>query len=148
MQGLEIDAVYERGTLKLPRELPLVEGAAVRITIHPPGQPGVVKHLRTPWAGTQEELERLALDPELLPERTERCDTEFQRQLAEAQAEIPRLMEAARRDAQNLTEGMLNKARQEIQAERQRMRREIETARKQALKDIRDALPPPDRPGG
>jgi predicted DNA-binding antitoxin AbrB/MazE fold protein len=40
MQGLEIDAVYEKGTLKLPRELPLVEGATVRITIHPPG--GVV----------------------------------------------------------------------------------------------------------
>jgi predicted DNA-binding antitoxin AbrB/MazE fold protein len=64
MQGLEIDAVYEKGILKLPRELPLVEGATVRITIHPPGRPGVIKHTRIPWTGSREELERLALDPE------------------------------------------------------------------------------------
>jgi predicted DNA-binding antitoxin AbrB/MazE fold protein len=68
MQGLEIEAVYERGTLKLPRELPLVEGATVRITIHPPGRTGVIKHLRIPWTGSQEELERWAWDPEFLPE--------------------------------------------------------------------------------
>jgi predicted DNA-binding antitoxin AbrB/MazE fold protein len=36
MQGLEIEAVYERGSLKLPRELPLQEGQKVIITIHPP----------------------------------------------------------------------------------------------------------------
>jgi predicted DNA-binding antitoxin AbrB/MazE fold protein len=40
MQGLEIEAVYEKGTLKLPRELPLAEGQTITITIHPPG--GVV----------------------------------------------------------------------------------------------------------
>jgi predicted DNA-binding antitoxin AbrB/MazE fold protein len=40
MQGLEIEAVYEKGTLKLPRELPLAEGQKVTVTIHPPG--GVV----------------------------------------------------------------------------------------------------------
>jgi predicted DNA-binding antitoxin AbrB/MazE fold protein len=40
MQGLEIEAVYEKGALKLPRELPLAEGHKVTITIHPPG--GVV----------------------------------------------------------------------------------------------------------
>jgi predicted DNA-binding antitoxin AbrB/MazE fold protein len=60
MQGLEIEAVYERGTLKLPRELPLVEGATVRITIHPPGRPGVIKHVQFPWTGSCEELEYLA----------------------------------------------------------------------------------------
>ena len=70
MQGLEIEAVYERGTLKLPRELPLVEGATVRITIHPPGRPGVIKHLEIPWTGSREELERWILDPEGLPEET------------------------------------------------------------------------------
>ena len=63
--GLEIEAVYENGLLKLPRSLPLAEGASVRITIHPPGRAGVVKHNRTSWTGSQEELERLALDPEL-----------------------------------------------------------------------------------
>jgi predicted DNA-binding antitoxin AbrB/MazE fold protein len=35
--GLEIEAIYEKGTLKLPRELPLDEGQKVIITIHPPG---------------------------------------------------------------------------------------------------------------
>jgi predicted DNA-binding antitoxin AbrB/MazE fold protein len=65
MKGLEIEARYENGTLKLPRELPLQEGATVRITIHPPGRPGVVKHTPTPWTGEREELERLAMDPEL-----------------------------------------------------------------------------------
>lgn len=63
--GLEIEAVYEHGVLKLPRQLPLTEGASVRITIHAPGRAGVVKHTRQPWTGSQEELERLALDPEL-----------------------------------------------------------------------------------
>lgn len=65
MQGLEIEAVYERGTLKLPRELPLVEGATVTITIHPPG--GIVERsygrLRSPLS--PEDLEQAALDPEL-----------------------------------------------------------------------------------
>ncbi len=68
MQGLEIEAVYEHGVLKLPRELPLVEGTTVTITIHPPAKAGTIKHLRIPWTGSQEELERLAMDPEFLPE--------------------------------------------------------------------------------
>jgi predicted DNA-binding antitoxin AbrB/MazE fold protein len=64
MEGLQIDAVYEKATLKLPRELPLVEGATVTITIHPPRRAGVIDHLRIPWAGSREELERLAMGPE------------------------------------------------------------------------------------
>jgi predicted DNA-binding antitoxin AbrB/MazE fold protein len=64
MKGLEIDAVYENGVLKLPRELPLMEGATVRITIHPPGRPGVVKHIRVPWTGSPEERERFLNDPD------------------------------------------------------------------------------------
>ena len=63
--GLEIEAVYASGTLKLPRQLPLAEGAIVRITIHAPGRPGVVQHARLPWTGSREVLERLALDPDL-----------------------------------------------------------------------------------
>jgi predicted DNA-binding antitoxin AbrB/MazE fold protein len=35
MQGLEIEAAYENGTLKLPRELPLQEGQRVTLTITP-----------------------------------------------------------------------------------------------------------------
>jgi predicted DNA-binding antitoxin AbrB/MazE fold protein len=65
MTGLEIDVVYEKGVLKLPRELPLVEGATVRITIHPPPhRPGVVKHVSIESAISHEERERLLADPD------------------------------------------------------------------------------------
>ena len=64
MQGLEIEAVYEHGTLKLPRELPLVEGATVTITIHPPGRAGVIKFRCTPWKGDLEEFDRWLNDPD------------------------------------------------------------------------------------
>jgi predicted DNA-binding antitoxin AbrB/MazE fold protein len=64
MQGLEIEAVYEQGVLKLPRELPLVDGVTVRITIHPPGRGGAVKHVQIPTRGHHEELERWLNDPD------------------------------------------------------------------------------------
>jgi predicted DNA-binding antitoxin AbrB/MazE fold protein len=64
MKGLEIEAVYENGMLKLPRLLPLTEGQKVTITILPPG--GVARRayglLESPLAPA--ELERIALDPE------------------------------------------------------------------------------------
>lgn len=62
--GLEIEVTYENGVLKLPRPLPLVEGATVRITIHPPDQPGLVKHVQIPWTGSLEELHRFLDDSE------------------------------------------------------------------------------------
>jgi hypothetical protein len=64
MQGLEIDVVYEHGSLKLPRHLPFVEGATLRITIHPPGRTGVIKHVEIGWTGSHEELERWLNDPD------------------------------------------------------------------------------------
>jgi predicted DNA-binding antitoxin AbrB/MazE fold protein len=70
MRGPQIEAVYEHGILKLPRELPLEDGVPVTITIHPPGRLGALKHLCIPWTGSQEGLERLAMDPELLPEES------------------------------------------------------------------------------
>jgi predicted DNA-binding antitoxin AbrB/MazE fold protein len=65
MKGLEIEAVYIDGVLKLPRELPLEPGQKVTITIHPPG--GVAKRAYGRLQATlgQEDLERAALDPEL-----------------------------------------------------------------------------------
>jgi predicted DNA-binding antitoxin AbrB/MazE fold protein len=64
MKGLEIEAIYENGSLKLPRSLPLSEGQQVTITIHPPG--GVVRRSYGLLQSTRsaEELERIALDPE------------------------------------------------------------------------------------
>jgi predicted DNA-binding antitoxin AbrB/MazE fold protein len=60
MQGLEIEAVYEHGTLKLARELPLQEGQKVTVTIHPTA--GAAKRLSglIQWKGSLEDLEYLA----------------------------------------------------------------------------------------
>jgi predicted DNA-binding antitoxin AbrB/MazE fold protein len=61
MEGLQIEAVYEQGTLKLSRELPLREGQKVTITIHPTG---AVERLygMTPWKGDREEFDRWLSD--------------------------------------------------------------------------------------
>ena len=63
MDTLRLEAVYEHGTLKLPRELPLQEGQRVMITIHSASAAerlyGVV-----PWAGDPEELHRFLNDPD------------------------------------------------------------------------------------
>jgi predicted DNA-binding antitoxin AbrB/MazE fold protein len=59
MQGLEIEAVYEKGTLKLARELPLAEGQKVTITIYPQRGLGQRLYGLLPWKGSQEDLEYL-----------------------------------------------------------------------------------------
>ncbi len=61
MEKVDIEAVYEHGTLKLPHELPLHEGQKVAITIHATG--GGVKRLvgLVPWHGSQEDLDYLIL---------------------------------------------------------------------------------------
>jgi F-type H+-transporting ATPase subunit b len=60
----------------------------------------------------------------------------FQKQLDEANQQIPRLMEEARRDADRLKEEMRAAANADIQTERQRLHREIDMARDQALQEI------------
>jgi predicted DNA-binding antitoxin AbrB/MazE fold protein len=65
MRGLEIEAVYERGILKLSRELPLEEGQKVTITIHRPGGFAQRAYGRLQSILSREDLERAALDPEL-----------------------------------------------------------------------------------
>lgn len=64
MQGLEIEAVYEHGTLKLPRELPLKEGQKVTITIHPTGAVASGLYGLIPWKGDLEEFDRWLNDPD------------------------------------------------------------------------------------
>ncbi len=61
MQGLEIEAVYEHGTLKLPRALPLQEGQTVTITIHPTNSAGRQLGGQVPWKGSQQDLDYLIL---------------------------------------------------------------------------------------
>ncbi len=59
MERMDIEAIYENGTLKLPRELPLQEGQKVAITIHSIG--AAVHQLRglIHWKGSQEALDYL-----------------------------------------------------------------------------------------
>jgi predicted DNA-binding antitoxin AbrB/MazE fold protein len=65
MKGLEIEAVYEHGILRLPHELPLKEGQKITILIQPPG--GIVERAygRLQSLLSIEDLDRAALDPEL-----------------------------------------------------------------------------------
>jgi F-type H+-transporting ATPase subunit b len=84
----------------------------------------------------EESIRKAAEEAKLARAETERARANFQRQLDEAHAEIPRMMGEGRRAAQALAEEMRTRAAQEIQADRQRLRREIETARDQALQEI------------
>ena len=59
MEKLDIDAIYEHGTLKLPRELPLQDGQKVTITIHAPKSAVERLHGLIQWNGSQEDLEYL-----------------------------------------------------------------------------------------
>jgi predicted DNA-binding antitoxin AbrB/MazE fold protein len=63
MEGLQVEVIYDRGTLKLPGELPLQNGQKVPITIHPTG---ALAHLygMIPWQGDLEEFDRWLNDPD------------------------------------------------------------------------------------
>jgi predicted DNA-binding antitoxin AbrB/MazE fold protein len=61
MEKLDIEAVYENGTLKLPRELPLRQGQKVTITIHPTDTVGQRLRRLIQWKGSQEDLDHLIL---------------------------------------------------------------------------------------
>jgi predicted DNA-binding antitoxin AbrB/MazE fold protein len=58
---LEIEAVYEQGSLKLPRELPLCEGQKVTITMRISGEAAV---RRPSVGGDPQELQRFLEDPD------------------------------------------------------------------------------------
>lgn len=66
--AITVEAVYENGVLKPVEPLPLKEHEQVRVTI----QQGDTLLLRAygiiGWTGDAETLERIALDPEFLPE--------------------------------------------------------------------------------
>ena len=64
MDKMQVEAVYEHGTLKLAHELPLQEGQKILITVCPTGS--AVKRLvgLVPWKGSQEDLDYLILSEE------------------------------------------------------------------------------------
>ena len=59
MEPMNVEAVYEHGTLKLPCELPLQDGQKVTITIHGPETPVQRRRAIIQWTGTPEELDYL-----------------------------------------------------------------------------------------
>lgn len=64
MEKIDIEAVYERGILKLASDLPLQDGERVTVTIHPTGS--AVERLSglIHWKGSQEDLDHLILSDE------------------------------------------------------------------------------------
>jgi F-type H+-transporting ATPase subunit b len=85
----------------------------------------------------REESIRAAVDEaKLVREQAARDRADFDKKLADAYQEIPKIMETARRDAPQLKEEMRSQAVAEIQTERQRLHREIGMARDQALQEI------------
>jgi predicted DNA-binding antitoxin AbrB/MazE fold protein len=67
---LTIEAVYENGVLKPAQALPLKERQKVRVTIDTPTSPLLAAYGIMGWTGDANTLERIALDPEFLPEET------------------------------------------------------------------------------
>jgi predicted DNA-binding antitoxin AbrB/MazE fold protein len=59
MEPMDLEVVYEHGTLKLPHELPLQEGQKIKITIHAAGGVGQRLHGLIQWKGSQEDLDYL-----------------------------------------------------------------------------------------
>ncbi|MBI3822830.1 MAG: antitoxin family protein [Planctomycetes bacterium] len=62
MSQVDIEAIYEHGTLKLPQELPLPDGQKVTITIHGtspnvPRRRGLIE-----WKGSIEDLDYLIMN--------------------------------------------------------------------------------------
>jgi len=61
---LQVEAVYEHGTLMLPHELPLQEGQKVMVTIRPAGSAVDRLYGMLQWKGDPEELDRWLNDPD------------------------------------------------------------------------------------
>ena len=61
MEKMEVEAIYELGALKLPRELPLQDGQKITITIHATGVPVKRRRGLLHWKGSQEDLDYLIL---------------------------------------------------------------------------------------
>lgn len=59
MEKMELEAVYENGSLKLPCALPLSEGEKVKVTIHPTGSAAQRLTGLLQWNGSQEDLDYL-----------------------------------------------------------------------------------------
>ena len=68
MMPVILEATYENGVLRLAQPLPLKEHERVRVTIQQGDTPLLRAYGIIGWTGDAETLERIALDPEFLPE--------------------------------------------------------------------------------
>ena len=59
--NLEIEATYENGMLKPDRELPLVNGQRVKLTLRAPGGRAKTSAGNFRWQGSQQDLDYLIL---------------------------------------------------------------------------------------
>jgi predicted DNA-binding antitoxin AbrB/MazE fold protein len=67
---LTVEAVYENGVLKPAQPLPLREHEKVRITVEQGDSPLLRAYGIMGWTGDAATIERVALDPEFLPEES------------------------------------------------------------------------------
>ena len=65
---ITVEAVYENGVLRPVQPLPLEEHEKVRVTVDTQTSPILQAYGIMGWTGDAETLERIALDPEFLPE--------------------------------------------------------------------------------
>lgn len=65
---ITVEATYENGALKLEQPLPLREHERVRVTVEQSDSRLLAAYGIMGWTGDAETLERIALDPEFLPE--------------------------------------------------------------------------------
>jgi predicted DNA-binding antitoxin AbrB/MazE fold protein len=63
-----VEAVYENGLLKPSQPLPFADRTKVRVTVEADNSPLVQAYGMMGWTGDAETLQRIALDPEFLPE--------------------------------------------------------------------------------
>jgi predicted DNA-binding antitoxin AbrB/MazE fold protein len=64
--AITVEAVYENGTLKLEKVLPLAPHTKVRVTVHTAAEEDRVQKAYglLGWTGDSETVQRVALDPE------------------------------------------------------------------------------------
>src|SRR5262249_18446647 len=66
--AITVEAVYENGVLKPVQPLPLKDHEKVQVTVHTDASPLLRAYGIIGWTGSSEELQRIALAPEFLPE--------------------------------------------------------------------------------
>ena len=66
--SITVEAIYENGVLKPSQPLPLKEHEKVKVTVHNESSPLLQAYGIMGWKGDADTLERIALDPEFLPE--------------------------------------------------------------------------------